>query len=90
MGTRQTPLRYTKAALRAAKTALERMRSTDVFEEFVDEWLIFINCLEKVWVKAERECQPFRNIFEPWQGRFHATRKRGSCPISLAELPAAF
>src|SRR5262245_43084477 len=71
----ETPLRASKRELRAAKTALERMRVTQSLDEFVTEWQTFIERLEKVWVKVERECQPFRTKFEPWQGTFKATRK---------------
>ena len=62
--------------LASAKRALGQMQAAPSFEIFEEEWRDFLNCLEKVWVKAERGCQQFRNKFEPWQGRYTAMRRK--------------
>lgn len=47
--------------------AIEEMRLSKSLDEFEKHWKGFLNYLEKSWNKAERECQVFRNKFEPWQ-----------------------
>jgi hypothetical protein len=71
----ETPLIRSKQELRAAAAALERMREGIQYEQFAAEWQTLVDRLEKVWVKAERECQQFENKFRPWQGAFQAVRK---------------
>jgi hypothetical protein len=51
------------------------MREAASFETFAVAWQMFLDRLEKVWVKAERECQAFRAKFEPWQGTFKVLRR---------------
>jgi hypothetical protein len=75
MSTEETPLRHSKQELRAARIALEGMRAAKSLEEFAISWRGFLDRLEKSWVKAERECQAFRNLFEPWQGAFKNLRR---------------
>jgi hypothetical protein len=75
MNAEESPLQHSKQELRAARLALEGMRVARNLEEFAVSWRSFLDRIEKVWVKAERECQPFRSCFEPWQGTFKALRK---------------
>lgn len=70
------PLRHSKADLRSAARAIEIMKASDSFEAFESEWRVFLTCLEKVWAKVERACQPHKNAFQPWQGQFQALRKK--------------
>lgn len=70
------PLTAPKADLRAAEGALEKMKNAKSREEFEEEWRDFLGCLEKVWIKTERCCQPFRHAFEPWQGKYSALRRK--------------
>ncbi|CAM2906127.1 hypothetical protein [Vibrio rarus] len=70
------PLYYAKRELRMAEKAIERMTRTESLEDFEDEWKIYLNSIEKVWIKAERACQHVRNRFEPWQGTFTSERKK--------------
>lgn len=69
-------LKHPRAELRAAARAIDGMRNATSLEEFESEWREFLTCLEKVWTKVERSCQPFRNKFEPWQGTYHRMRKK--------------
>ena len=70
------PLYYAKRELRSAEKAIERMAQAESIEDFEDEWKIYLNSIEKVWVKAERACQYMRNKFQPWQGKFASERKK--------------
>jgi len=70
------PLKHSKAELRAASRAIESMKRSDSMDRFESEWREFLTCLEKVWTKVERTCQPHRNTFQPWQGQFQALRKK--------------
>lgn len=72
----EDPLKHSKAELRAARRAIEAMSSSDSMDKFESEWREFLTCLEKVWTKVERTCQPHRNTFQPWQGQFQALRKK--------------
>jgi hypothetical protein len=51
------------------------MRDAKEFEAYALGWQTFLDKLEKVWVKAEREFQHIRNRFEPWQASFKELRK---------------
>ena len=75
MTLRETPLIRSKAELRAAAAALERMREGIPYEPFAAEWQTFVDRLEKVWVKIERECERFKNKLKPWQAAFQAMRQ---------------
>lgn len=55
---------------------MERMRSASDFDSFEDAWRQYLGALQKVWVKTERSCQPVRESFEPWQGKFKRQRKK--------------
>ncbi|MFG0887561.1 hypothetical protein [Vibrio sp. CJQ_6] len=68
-------LRPAQRELESAERAIVRMKESSTLEEFEDEWRIFLGAIEKCWVKAERVCQPIRNKFEPWQGRYKKLRK---------------
>ena len=70
----KTPLGRAKRELRAAMSALEAMRTAATYDEFLTAWQSFLDRLEKVWVKIERECQAFRARFEPWQSAFKRVR----------------
>ena len=72
----EDPLKHSKAELRAALRAIEAMNSSDSMDQFESEWREFLTCLEKVWTKVERTCQPHRDAFQPWQGQFQALRKK--------------
>jgi hypothetical protein len=69
-------LRPAKNDLASAARAVERMKLSTDREEFEAEWRDFLNCIEKVWVKTERACQPFRQQFEPWQGQYTRLRRK--------------
>jgi hypothetical protein len=68
-------LRRSKRELRAAHAAVAAMRGATGFESYALGWQTFLDKLEKLWVNAERECQPFRNQFEPWQVAYKELRK---------------
>jgi hypothetical protein len=68
-------LRRSKRELSGAVMALQAMRDARDFEAYAVAWQTFLDKLEKVWVKAERECQHVRNRFEPWQAAFKELRK---------------
>lgn len=69
-------LKHPRAELRAAAKALDGMRNAKSLEDFETEWKELLGCLEKVWNKVERTCQPMRDRFEPWQSKYHRLRKR--------------
>jgi hypothetical protein len=52
------------------------MRSASDFDSFEDAWRQYLVALQKVWIKTERSCQPVRESFEPWQGKFKRQRKK--------------
>ncbi len=68
-------LRNARKELRAADRAFKGMRGAASFAEFEDQWSAFLGALERIWVKAERECRDFRDHFEPWQRPYSAARK---------------
>ena len=70
------PLYHAKRELRSAEKAIERMQKAETLEDFEDEWKVYLNSIEKVWVKTERACQHVRNKFQPWQGSFASERKK--------------
>ena len=72
----QEPLYHAKRELRSAQKAIERMTQAESLEDFEDEWKIYLNSIEKLWVKTERACQHVRNKFQPWQGTFTSERKK--------------
>jgi hypothetical protein len=67
--------RRSKRELRGAAAAIQAMRDAKDFDAYALAWQTFLDKLEKVWVKAERECQHIRNRFEPWQAAFKELRK---------------
>ena len=73
---RNEPLYHAKRELKLAEKAIERMTNAQSIEDLEDEWKIYLNAIEKVWVKAERGCQHVRNRFQPWQGTFTKDRKK--------------
>ncbi|MGS0695308.1 hypothetical protein [Shewanella sp. 0m-4] len=68
-------LRSAQRELNSAERAIQRMKVSNSFDEFEDEWRIYLGAIEKCWVKAERICQPIRNKFQPWQGAYIKLRK---------------
>lgn len=69
-------LYHAKRELRTAEKAIERMTEAENLEDLEDEWKIYLNAIEKVWVKTERACQHVRNKFQPWQGAFARERNK--------------
>jgi hypothetical protein len=61
--------------LEKAKRKLEDMKSSKSLEDFEENWKSILDCLEKCWIKAERECQGHKNKFEPWQGTYKHLRR---------------
>ncbi len=76
MQTIKKPLYHAKRELLASEKAIERMSQAKSFEDLEDEWKIYLNSIEKCWVKVERACQHVRNKFQPWQGTFARQRKK--------------
>src|SRR4051794_31615272 len=72
----QVRLRSTKAELAAAELAVERMQQASTFIQFKQGWEDLFNILVKIWIKAERECEPVRNKFQPWQGPYKRRRRK--------------
>jgi hypothetical protein len=69
-------LKQARAELESAQRAIDAMRASESMDRFEAEWRHFLSCLEKVWVKVERSCEPKKNIFQPWQGKFERLRKK--------------
>jgi hypothetical protein len=69
------PLKQARAELTAAHKAIAGMKAAKTMDEFEADWRVFLNCMEKHWAKVERSCQPFKNAFQPWQGKYIAHRK---------------
>jgi hypothetical protein len=69
-------LRQTRAALAAAETAMRQMQDAESPKDFREAWENFLSRIEKIWIKAERECQPVREAFERWQGSYKHTRRK--------------
>jgi hypothetical protein len=70
------PLKQPRAELAVAARAIEDMRAAASMDEFESQWRIYLNAIEKIWLKVEGCCQPMRNAFQPWQGQYHALRKK--------------
>lgn len=68
--------RQARAEIYTAEQALQSMKLAKSFNEFERIWKIYLNCIEKCWLKVEGICQPIRNNFEPWQGKFLNLRKK--------------
>ncbi|MBW3528159.1 hypothetical protein KO533_16545 [Shewanella sp. NKUCC05_KAH] len=47
--------------LKVADAAIERMKIASNFDDFDSEWRLYLNAIEKVFVKVERAAQPYRN-----------------------------
>jgi len=69
-------LEYAKSELKSARESLELMKNSKTMYEFEKNWKAFLNYIEKVWNKSERECQDFKEKFEPWQGKIKRKRKK--------------
>jgi hypothetical protein len=52
------------------------MRTASDFDSFEDAWRQYLVAPQKVWIKTERSCQPVRESFEPWQGKFKSQRRK--------------
>ncbi len=72
----EDPLHYPKRELKIAKRAIENMKNAPNFETLEDEWRIYLNAIEKSWVKVERVCSPVHTKFQPWQGFYTKQRKK--------------
>ncbi|MCW5959013.1 MAG: hypothetical protein KIS76_02565 [Pyrinomonadaceae bacterium] len=65
-----------KTELKSAERAISMMKTAKTFDEFEEAWKMYLNSIEKCWIKVERICQHKRNIFEPWQGKYKRLRKK--------------
>lgn len=52
------------------------MKTAQDFAHFEEEWRSYLNHLEKVWIKTERECQHIQAKFQPWQEKYSRLRKK--------------
>lgn len=68
-------LYFATSELRASKNALEARRQAQTASDYLDGWGTFVDRVERAWAKADRECLPFKNQFDPWQGTFKKLRK---------------
>lgn len=78
-------LYYPKLELKKAEAAIEKMETATEFEDFEIGWTDYLAAVEKLWVKAERECQSIKNQFQPWQGQYTNTRKKDPLLIYIKQ-----
>ena len=69
-------LKQSREELERAKKTVDKIKHSDSLDEYESLWKDFLHYLEKSWIKAERECQEFKNNFMPWQGKFKNLRKK--------------
>ncbi|MFD0976764.1 hypothetical protein [Salinimicrobium gaetbulicola] len=69
-------LKQSRDELERAKQTVEKIKNSDSLDEYEELWKDFLHYLEKTWIKAERECQGFKNKFMPWQGKFKNLRRK--------------
>lgn len=69
------PLRQAKQELTQAWESTHALAKAAQFEEAEVAWQGVLSHLDRLWVKAERGCQPIRSQFEPWQVPFKTQRK---------------
>ena len=79
------PLRQAKQELTLAWEAVHALSKASTLDQAEIFWRQVLNHLEKVWVKAERSCQPFRAKFEPWQQTYHLQRNSDPLLIYLRQ-----
>lgn len=68
-------LRRSKWAMEGAERSLSDMKNAKSFEDFSHAWQTYLERLEKIWVKVERECQHVKSLFQPWQGKYASLRR---------------
>jgi hypothetical protein len=68
-------LRPAKRELSDAERAIRGMQSARTMDDLRQAWQDFLHRIERVWIKAERGCQPVRNEFQPWQGSYALARR---------------
>ena len=68
--------RQARKELQTAERAISSMKKATNFDEFEESWKVFLACIEKCWIKAERCCQSEKNKFQPWQGLYVKLRKK--------------
>ncbi len=68
-------LDQSKKELEFAISSLDSCKKAKDLNEYEKHWLNFLGHIEKLWKKSERECQPFKNKFQPWQGKFIKLRR---------------
>lgn len=68
-------LTHSRTDLEKSKKNLEAMKVSKTLNEYEENWRDFLTNLEKVWIKSERECNDFKNKFQPWQGKFKNERR---------------
>jgi len=78
-------LRQPMQELELAWDCAAAVRSASTFEALEKSWRSLLNHLEKVWIKSERACQPFRAKFEPWQKPFRDLRSTDPLLIYLKQ-----
>jgi hypothetical protein len=76
-------LRHPSRELELAWESAEAMRNTGDYETIEGNWRRVLNHLEKIWIKTERCCQPFRDRFEPWQQPYRELRDTDSLLVYL-------
>jgi ethanolamine utilization microcompartment shell protein EutS len=69
-------LKHSKTEIIKAEKSFDLMKNCESIQEIENNWRDFLNHLEKIWNKSERECQSFKNKFQPWQGEFVRLRKK--------------
>jgi hypothetical protein len=69
-------LGHAYSELEFAGTAITHMKSAEDFREFEYHWKAFLTAIERVWIKAERACQPVLNSFARWQGSYTRLRRK--------------
>ena len=78
-------LRQPRRELELAWESAEAMRNTGDYDTIEGNWRRVLNHLEKVWVKTERCCQPFRTEFEPWQRPYRELRQSDPLLVYLKQ-----
>lgn len=72
-------LKESRKELEFASKELEAIIRSTSLVDFELHWKNFLQKIENVWVKSERECQGVKNTFQPWQGQY--TRLRRNDPL---------
>ena len=68
-------LNQSRVEIQKAENSFQSMKDSKTLHEFETHWRDFIINIEKAWIKSERECQDFKNKFQPWQGNYVKSRR---------------